>query len=384
MSILATAVLSLLVLFVGYATLLIEPAPLPEEPAVGYIDMHVHTAGIGVGSSEAFVGADMANSYKYPIYFRALGVRESELLEHGDGLVIERIANNIAESRYIDRAVILAFDGVVDSQGELDRDRTQFYVPNELLIEELPKYPQLMFGASINPLRPDSLERLDRVAENGAVLIKWIPNIMLFDPSDERIAPFYSRMADLCIPLLTHTGAERSFAGADDSLGDPEKLRLPLSLGVTVIAAHLATTGEADGEAYYDRLVRMLREYPNLYTDISSLTQINKLGYLKRFLKNEDLLDRIVYGTDWPLQFFPLVSPYFHLNSISLREARAVQKLDNQWDKDVVLKHFIGVPSFAFRQFDNIVPEACRTSRAEDQNDVAPQVPVRSNISQNP
>ena len=362
------AIVSALAAFVFYAGWLMEPDPLPEEPDPAYIDMHVHTAGIGAGNSEAFIGPAMRHSFKYPIYIRSLGVNEEELLKHGDGLILAKTADKIRESKYINQAVILGMDGVIDENGNLDIERTQFYVPNEFLMRELPKYPELMFGASINPLRPDSLERLDEVAANGAVLIKWIPNIMLFNPNDERFADFYRRMAEHCLPLLTHTGAERAFAGADDSLGDPERLRLALSLGVNVIAAHLGSTGMAEGEHFYDRLVRMLPEYPNLYSDISSLTQINKLGYLKRALRNEELVGRFIYGTDWPLHFFPLVSPYFQLDSISLRQAAAVRRLDNVWDRDVVLKQYMGVPLDAFRRFESIMPESCKLQREQAVN----------------
>ena len=45
----------------------------------------------------------------------------------------------------------------------------------------------------------------------GAILIKWIPNIMYIDPSDEKFIPFYKRLAELNIPLLTHTGMEKVF-----------------------------------------------------------------------------------------------------------------------------------------------------------------------------
>lgn len=41
---------------------------------------------------------------------------------------------------------------------------------------------------------------------------------------------------------------EKSFSTAKDELAAPARLELPLSLGVKVIAAHIATTGKSEGQ----------------------------------------------------------------------------------------------------------------------------------------
>ena len=337
--------------------------PISEKPTDGYVDMHVHAAGLGYGNSGAFVGTELTQSWKFRFYLSAFDVNEKELAALGDTLLLQRLSDKIEKSQFVEKAVVLAMDGVVDDQGELNRSRTQFYVPNEYLIRELPKYENLLFGASVNPLRRDSLERLNHAAENGAALMKWIPNIMHIDPGDTRIEPFYRRMAELCLPLLTHTGAEKSFGAADDSLGDPLRLRLPLALGVTVIAAHIATTGKSDGEEHFDRFVRMFDRYPNLYADVSSLTQINKRGYFKRVLAVDGLMDRLVYGSDWPLQFFPLVSPFYQLGTIRLRDVFAVRRFKNIWDRDVVMKKYAGIPEHVFQRFPTLLQDSCSSAQ---------------------
>lgn len=342
-----------------YVIFYVPKEPLPEVPERGYVDMHVHAAGLGYGGSGAYVHPDLVNSWKFPIYLRAFDITEAELRVEGDRALFEKLSTNIANSQFVDHAVVLAMDGAVDERGELDLHRTQLYVPNEYLISELKNHPNLLFGASVNPLRHDSLERLDHVVENGAVLIKWLPNIMHFSPSDGRVEPFYRRMVEHCIPLLTHTGAEHSFNYADNSLGDPFRLHLPLSLGVTVIAAHIATTGETEGETHFERLIPMFEDYPNLYADISSLTQINKIGYLRQALEIESVTERLLYGTDWPLQFFPLVSPYYLLDSITLSQANAVRTINNIWDRDTVAKKYAGVPEEVFLRFSTLMDRAC-------------------------
>lgn len=326
----------------------------------GYLDMHVHTAGIGAGGSEAFVNAEMRENLRFRFYLRAFGVSEAELEAQGDGLVIEKISAQVAQSNQVSRAVVLAMDGVV-VDGELDPDATQFYVPNEFVAAEVARYDNLCYGASVNPYRLDALARLQQARSDGALLVKWVPNIMGIDPADAAIRPFYEMLVELDLPLLSHAGKELAFADAEDQLGDPRRLAFPLSLGVTVIAAHIATTGENDGEDNFERILPMFDEYPNLYSDISSLTQINKRAYLRRALSVRGLDRRLLYGTDYPLQFFPLVWSYYFVGEIGVATARLVSAIPNPWDRDVALKRAMGTPEHVFaRSAELLDVERCR------------------------
>ena len=313
------------------------------EPEKSIIDIHCHTAGIGAGGSGCFVSPALRRSWKYRIYLRAFGVTEKELLEHGDALVLRRISEELTRSRRVAKAVVLAMDGVVGEDGALDREKTEIYIPNEFVAAQTRLYPNLLFGASINPYRSDALQRLEQAAESGAVLVKWLPSIQHIDPADPRLAPFYLKLKELGLPLLTHTGEESSFTWTRDELGDPERLRLPLSLGVTVIAAHAASNGRNGGERNHDRFLRLCREYPNLYADISALTQMNRVGHLGRILKHRELQGRLLYGTDMPLPNTGIVSPYAFMLRLSPRRLLAISRIANPWDRDVALKEALGV-----------------------------------------
>jgi hypothetical protein len=317
--------------------------PLPAEP---FIDMHCHTAGIGAGNSGCFVSDKLRDSFKFHFYLKSFGVTEDEIRREGDAIVITRLSERLARSTHVGKAVVLALDGVVDANGNLDRARTEIYVPNEFLAAETAKHPNLLWGASVNPHRPDALARLEWARAHGAVLVKWLPSVQHIDPADERLIPFYKKMVELGLPLLCHTGNERSFTQADDELCDPERLRLPLQQGVTVIAAHAATTGSFHGERSFDRLARMMPQYPNLYADISSLTQINKHGYLAEVLHRPEFQHRLLYGTDYPLiQIHALVSPWYFPGQLSFRQIFAVGNISNPWDRDVALKQDLGMPT---------------------------------------
>lgn len=328
--------------------------PLPAGSAV--IDAHCHTAGIGAGDSGCFISPAMENNWRFGIYLKSFGVTREDLTIQGDSLVIRRMAEQVSQSRRVRAAVVLALDGVLDEHGELDRKRTEVYVPNEFVARETARYTNLLFGASIHPRRPDALQRLDWAAANGAVLVKWIPPIMEIDPADERLTPFYQRMAQLKLPLLTHTGRERSFTTADDTLSDPARLELPLRLGVTVIAAHAAANGESEGQPAIERLFAMMRRHPNLYADISALTQVNKLGMLQTALRDRQLQSRLLYGSDFPLINTALVSPWYFPLNLTVEQMSELSAVENPWDRDVALKQALGVPAEVFHRTETLLP----------------------------
>lgn len=308
------------------------------------IDMHCHTAGIGAGNSGCFLSPALRRSVKYRFFLAAFDVVQKELEYHGDGLLMERLSQRLEESRHVQKAVVLAMDGIVDDRGQLDPRRTEMYIPNEFVAQECRKHDNLLFGASINPYRADALERLEQAVEAGAVLVKWLPSIQLIDMGDRRIEPFYRRLQELNLPLLTHTSTEESFTWSKDELGDPHRLRLPLELGVTVIAAHVASNGRNEGERNFDRILPLFTEFPNLYADISSLTQANRLGHLRMVLHHEHLHDRLLYGTDMPIIASVVTSPWFHAFRIPFKDVGRIAAMTNPWDRDVELKLALGMP----------------------------------------
>jgi predicted TIM-barrel fold metal-dependent hydrolase len=173
---------------------------------------------------------------------------------------------------------------------------------------------------------------------------------MEIDPGDPRLEAFYRKLVELNLPLLTHAGKERSFSNATDYFSDPERLRLPLNLGVQVIAAHIASTGVYHEEKSSDRLVRMMPEYSNLYSDISSLTQLNKLPYMREALLRPEFNGRLVYGSDFPLINTPLVSPWYYFRRLNLKTMALISRTRNPWDVDILLKHHLGTPSDVFNR----------------------------------
>jgi uncharacterized protein len=352
----ANAGFILLLLFV-FATMCFaqqaSPVDKPEQAQI--IDMHCHAAGGGFGGSGCFISKSMRESFKFKTYLKGFGVTLEDLQAQGDGLIIKKISEQLHASQYVKAAVVLAMDGAVGPDGSLDMQATEIYIPNEFVRDEVKKYDNLYYGASINPYRKDAIARLRQAAADGAVLVKWIPSIMLIEPADARLIPFYKEMARLGMPLLTHTGYEATFTKARNDYADPLWLEVPLKLGVTVIAAHMASTGKTQGEENMARLTRLMHRYPGLYGDISSLTQINRYGALDRALKDPQLHSHLLYGSDFPLINTVLCQPWMQVRKIGTHAAERMRRLPNPWDRDVELKKALGVPEQVFTNARNVI-----------------------------
>jgi predicted TIM-barrel fold metal-dependent hydrolase len=131
-----------------------------------------------------------------------------------------------------------------------------------------------------------TVSELEWSKANGAVFVKWLPNIQDINPADERDVAYYNKLVELDLPLLTHVGDEDSFSKTNNALGDPRLLHLALKCGVRVIAAHVASSGTSDAQDNVERLLEMMPQYPNLMADLSTLTQFNRSRHFPKVLND--------------------------------------------------------------------------------------------------
>lgn len=257
-----------------------------------------------------------------------------------DNWYLESLVRKLRMSGRVDKAVLLGFDAAYAPDGRRDEAATLAIMPNDLIFEAAEKYEELLPGPSVNPYRPDAIEELERCRERGAVLIKWVPNTQLMDPADERIAPFYEKMAALGLPLLTHTGYEHAMKAPRQDFGDPRRLRLALECGVTVIAAHAGASGVHDPVEYFPFFIEMLDKFPNLYGDLAALTWINRKKYLVDMARElPQAMDRMVHGTDYPVPVWPL----FFREFLGAPRALALTASRNYFDVEIEVKLAAGM-----------------------------------------
>jgi predicted TIM-barrel fold metal-dependent hydrolase len=281
-------------------------------------DYHTHMAGTGSSKTGCFVHPKMTSVFhplenlKFQIYKSAAGISN---VEKADEEFLNRLLGLIRNDPRHGKHSILAFDKNYNSDGTVNNDKTEFYVPNDYVVSLSKKYPDAFIPCiSVHPYRKDALAELELYGKQGVRQVKWLPNAMGIDPSDARCDGFYAVMKKYDMVLLSHVGHEKAVhAEEDQRYGNPLMLRKPLDMGVKVIMAHCASLGEnpdLDAEDQkmtdnFELFIRMINEekYKGLlFGDISAMTQFNRLGNpLITILQRNELKGRLVNGSDYPL-----------------------------------------------------------------------------------
>lgn len=300
------------------------------------IDAHVHIFALSPETG-GFLSPKMSSGVVFRVLKRMLGMKGNDPAQL-DRDFRKRLVKWADEST-VDAMALLAFDGVYDENGNLDRKKTHLYVPNDYAFELASDSSSLFPIASINPQRKDAIDELERVVELGAVAIKTLPNSQNFDPGNLEYKYFWQKMADLKIPLLTHTSYEHTIPPYNQEYGKPERLMLPLENGVVVIAAHCASSGIAHLKEDMHTWLRMLESYPNLYGDISAMASLSRFTYIHKVLESDLAQERVIFGSDFPVP----VSPILFARKLGLPKARELTKIKNPIEKNYQTFKALGV-----------------------------------------
>jgi len=306
------------------------------------LDVHVHALGVGTGGTGCWVNEKTRSSI--PARVGMWNLRLSFSQPDLDQRYIAYLLSRIRSAGFLKQVVLLAMDYAHDARGERQPERTPFYVPNDYVARLAAEHPEFLFGASIHPYRPDALDELDRVAAQGAVLVKWIPAAQAIALDNSRCRAFYRRLAEHKLALLTHAGEELAVDVAAQEYGDPRQLVAPLEEGVTVIAAHVASLGETDGRSNLDLLAEMFPRWPNLWADTSGLTLVTRWRALLRIAERTELHARLIHGSDFPL---PPAATLF-LGRMPLGRWWNAWKRENIFRRDFEIKQALGLPAEIF------------------------------------
>lgn len=317
-------------------------------------DYHTHLVGLGTGDSGCFVHPHML-SFRHPgqrlkflVYASACGIED---FRSADEQFLVRLLSLVRSIEGHGRHLIVAFDEHYGPDGQPNLAKTEFYVPNDYVVKLARSNPDAFVPAvSIHPYRQDALAELEGWAAKGVRFVKWLPNAMGIDPADGRCVPFYQRMKQHGMVLLTHAGEEKAVeAEEDQKLGNPLRLRLPLSLGLKVIVAHAASLGQGEdldhpgGEPvdYFDLFMRLMDDdrYDRLlFGEISATLQYNRLDKpIRTLLSRTDLHGRLVNGSDYPLPAINIVVRTGDLEDAGLITAEERELLNEIYDYNPLL-----------------------------------------------
>jgi hypothetical protein len=303
------------------------------------IDCHVHLAALPDGDNGCYISPKLLRS---PLFRFLLWKHDLSPAHPRDTnrQYLNDLITELRASRHVSQAVLLGMDGFYDQTGLLNRQHTDFLVSNDYVFKTVKANPDIFLaGPSVNPQREDAIDEVHRCADAGAVLIKVLPNAQHFDPADRKYIPFYRALAQRKLPFLSHVGYEFSLIGKDQSLGDPERLRLALDEEVTVIAAHACSYGLMLYEKFLPTFQELRQRYPNFYADISALTQPHRMKMLLHLRHQPELQSRLFFGTDYPLSVFHVAA----WGRVGLTTLRRMIRTKNRFDRQVEVCRGLGL-----------------------------------------
>jgi len=306
------------------------------------IDCHVHVVGTGTGGTGCWYRPKGLTRIGAPWMVRAVGLTSRDLEgDDFDRLYVERLLDYVRSSS-VQRAMLLAHELPYHEDGTPLPDRASFYVPNHYVLELAREHPEFMAAVSIHPARRDAFDELEVCLKGGAAAFKCLPNVQGIDWNDRRHTRFLERMAEAGLPLLAHTGSERTMPVMDAKLADPRVLTRPLEIGVKCIAAHCGTGMMLIDPDYLDVFGEMTERFPNLYGDNSALAALNfrlRPSALRK-LTTGPLAGRILHGSDLPVPISGLLA--FAGGMLSWRDHRKAARIENPLERDAELKRLLG------------------------------------------
>jgi predicted TIM-barrel fold metal-dependent hydrolase len=297
------------------------------------IDCHVHAIAATPGHGRVSDSLLRRWNIRFLRWRLHISSRNTETLEKQ---AEARLIETINATGGLDAAVALAFDAVYDCDGNRDDANTHLYVANDYVAELASRNPKVLFGASVHPYRKDAVAELERCIRLGAVLLKWLPVVQNFNPADERCFPFYEALAHHRLPLLSHTGGERTLPNLNTDVEDPILLVPALERGVTVIAAHCGTRDRSSHRDYTPTFHRLAHEHERLYGDTAALNLPTRSYAYEKLLTDEVVRAKLVHGSDWPIPSIPPLR-------IGALNATRLLLADGNWlRRDVAIKRRLG------------------------------------------
>ena len=318
--------------------------------------MHVQMVGNAASGHGCWVRVTALKAPLYGLMLRKLNLELGALDKSSfDDLFRDRLLNFIRASG-IDAACLLAQEAVYKDDGTVWKDAGNAFVPNDYVLGLARDYKEFIPAVSIHPARPDAIEELHRCLEQGAAMMKCLPNCQNINCNDSKFKPFWSLMAETGLPLLAHTGGEHTLQVVNADYADPETLRLPLECGVNVIAAHAATGSGPFDPDYVPTLIRLMREFQNLYADTSALNVPTRSYGLRPCLENELLANRVVHGSDYPVPTSPAWAWVRGL--IDSDQWASLKRINNPIEQDYQTKVAMGFPDSHFTRINTLLRTA--------------------------
>ena len=158
--------------------------------------------------------------------------------------------------------------------------------------------------ATVDPARPDALERVLARIDAGARGFKFHPNLQAFFPNDRGAYPLYEAIVAAGVPALFHTGHSGIGTGLPGGGGLRLKYSNPLRLDdVAADFPDLKIVLANPSFPWQDEAISVCLHKANVWIDLSGWSPRYFPPQLVQYA-NTQLREKVLFGSD-----FPLVTP---------------------------------------------------------------------------
>jgi predicted TIM-barrel fold metal-dependent hydrolase len=176
-------------------------------------------------------------------------------------------------------------------------------IPNEEIADAARENADVLIPfASVDPARPDAVERVRRlIDEHGVKGFKFHPNLQAFFPDERSVYPLYEVIAEAGLPALFHTG----HSGIGTGLPGGGRLHLKYSnpLPLDDVAAdfpELRIVLAHPSFPWQDEAISICLHKENVWIDLSGWSPKYFPPQLVQYA-NTQLREKVLFGSDFPL-----------------------------------------------------------------------------------
>jgi hypothetical protein len=176
-------------------------------------------------------------------------------------------------------------------------------VANEEIADAAAANPDVLIPfASVDPARPDAVDRARRLIDDHAVKgFKFHPNLQAFFPDDRGVYPLYEVIAEAGLPALFHSGHSGIGTGVPGGAGLRLKYSNPMCLDdvaadfptLQIVVAHPSFP-------WQDEAISICLHKENVWIDLSGWSPKYFPPQLVQYA-NTQLREKVLFGSDYPL-----------------------------------------------------------------------------------
>jgi predicted TIM-barrel fold metal-dependent hydrolase len=308
------------------------------------VDIHVHLLNSKVAFDRFY------DKVAITFFGKKLGVDPAKLIANPYETYTSSLTDMIRNSEHINQIALFGVDARVDEKGNvLHQDLTVCGTNDELLDLYHKNKDVVIPFFSINPMRPDALDLIDKYVEHGFKGAKFLQNYWNIDTREDRYRPYFEKLKKYDLPLIVHIGSESSVHSYKACEGI-NMLDHPLAVGVNVIAAHMALDYEPlhifktlsknpkNFNEDYFTLLQMLEQHDNLYADVSALLTPVRAKVLPHLSQQTQIHDKLLFGTDYPVPFSTIFTSY----DLPWKKRFELERTQNPFDRytKAILEYF--------------------------------------------